>query len=220
MKRVTNVGERRRNTRGKGDLLRGDIIAAAIRVLERLGPEDPFSLRAVAKESGIAAPSVYIHFADRDALLHAVLDHLYADLVALRAAAEEKAALLGGGAWEQLIAASFATISFGLERPGHYRVIYEGRIMPRLADQGRMAFATQLQARTIELIRNIAIKGPKRRVEDPTQMSMLLWAAIHGLISFRINKPDLPWPDTFELAENMLRVLIRPAKQYSSSEEL
>jgi AcrR family transcriptional regulator len=212
-KRVTNVAERRRNARGKGDLLRGDIIDAAVRVLQRLGPEDPFSLRAVAKESGIAAPSIYIHFVDRDALLHAVLDHLYADLLALRSAAEEKAARLGGGAWEQLLAASFATISFGLERPGHYRVIYEGRIMPRLAAPNRMAFAAQLQARTVELIRDIAIQGPKRRVEDPSRTSMLLWAAIHGIISFRINKPDLPWPDTFELAENMLRVLIRPTKQ-------
>jgi AcrR family transcriptional regulator len=211
---TSNVGERRRNARGDGELLRGDILVAAIRVLERLGPEDQFSLRAVAKEAGIAAPSIYIHFSDRNMLLLAVLDQLFEELITLRSAAEEQAATSGGGAWEQLLAASLATVRFGLERPGHYRVLYEGRIMPRLDDPGPIAFARRLQARTIELIENVATTthGQKAKAEDPARKSMLLWAGIHGLISFRINKPNLPWPDTVELAEDMVRALIRPVQ--------
>ena len=207
----SKAGERRRNARGEGDLLRDAILAAAIRVLERLGSEDPFSLRSVAKEAGIAAPSVYIHFANREALLQAILDRLFTDLIALRSAAEEEAARSGGGAWARLLAATIATVRFGLERPGHYRVIYEGRIMPRLDDPAPMAFAQQLQQRTIELIRDVATKSREQRLDDPARVSMLVWAAVHGLISFRINKPNLPWPDTVELAEDMLRALIRPA---------
>ena len=69
---------RSRNARGEGDKLRGEIIDAAVKVLSALGPEDPFSLRSVAKMAKIAAPSVYIHFADRNVLLLAVLEKLFA----------------------------------------------------------------------------------------------------------------------------------------------
>ena len=67
---------RARNARGEGERLRDEILAAAIKVLSTIGPEDPFTLRAVAKEAKIAPPSVYIHFADRNVLLLAVLEKL------------------------------------------------------------------------------------------------------------------------------------------------
>src|SRR5437868_2047166 len=103
---------RSRNARGDGEKLRGEIIGAAVKVLAALGPDDPFSLRSVAKTAKIAAPSVYIHFADRNALLLAVLEQLFAEQVAIRAAAETEAAKTGGGAWERLLARSVATVRF------------------------------------------------------------------------------------------------------------
>src|SRR5688572_3595144 len=103
-----------RNPRGEGEKLRGEIIDAAVKVLSALGPEDPFSLRSVAKMAKIAAPSVYIHFADRNVLLLAVLEKLFAEQVSIRAAAETDAARAGGGAWERLLARSVASVRFGL----------------------------------------------------------------------------------------------------------
>src|SRR3954467_3086625 len=97
---------RSRNARGEGEKLRGEIIDAAIKVLSALGPDDPFSLRSVAKMAKIAAPSVYIPFADRNVLILAVLEQLFAEQVAIRAAAEADAAKAGGGAWERLLARS------------------------------------------------------------------------------------------------------------------
>src|ERR1700682_3032191 len=99
---------RARNARGEGQRLRDEIIAAAIKVLSAIGAGDPVSLRAVAKEAKIAAPSVYIHFADRNVLLLAVLEKLFREQVAIRAAAETDAAKAGGGAWERLLARSVA----------------------------------------------------------------------------------------------------------------
>ena len=95
---------RPRNVRGEGEKLRGEIVDAAVKVLSALGPEEQFSLRSVAKRAKIAAPSIYIHFADRNALLLAVLEKLFAEQVAIRAAAEADAAKSGGGAWERLLA--------------------------------------------------------------------------------------------------------------------
>jgi AcrR family transcriptional regulator len=211
-KTVRKVETRRtRNARGEGERLRDEIIAAAITVLSTIGPEDPFSLRAVAKQAKIAAPSVYLHFADRNGLLLAVLETLFREQVALRALAEEEAALAGGGAWERLLARSIAGVAFGLKHPGHYKVLFEGRVVPRLDDPRIADFGRPLLVRSIELIRDIPPTSAKARVsQDPQRLALLLWSGLHGVISLRINKPTLDWPSATELAEQVTRAIIQP----------
>lgn len=202
---------RARNARGEGERLRDEIIAASVKVLSTIGPEDPFSLRAVAKEAKIAAPSVYIHFADRNVLLLAVLEKLFREQIAFRAAAEEEAARSGGGPWERLLARSIALIEFGLKHPGHYKVLFEGRVVPRLNDPRIANFGRPLLTRSIELIREIKPVSAKARVApDPQRLALLLWSGLHGVISLRINKPTLDWPPATELAEQITRAIIQP----------
>jgi AcrR family transcriptional regulator len=211
--RRTRKGEtaRPRNARGEGDRLRDEIIDASIKVLAVLAPDEPFSLRAVAREAKIAAPSIYIHFANMNALLQAVLQKLLREQVAIRADAEEKAALAGGGAWERLLARSMAAVEFGLKHPGHYKVLYEGRVVPRLNNPRLEEFSRPAQVRAVELIREIPVaKGARRVCDDPHRLALLLWSGLHGIISLRINKPTLPWPDTTELVEQMTRAIIQP----------
>jgi len=204
---------RLRNVRGEGERLRGEIIEAAVTVLAALGPEDPFSLRAVAKEAQISAPSVYIHFSDRSVLLLAVLEQLFSTQISIRNEAEEAAAQAGGGAWERLLARSIAAVQFGLAHPGHYRVLFEGRVIPRLDDPRVASFGLPLLARSIELIRQIPTRtGAQRVAEDPRRLALLLWSGLHGVISLRINKPTLEWPPANELAEQIARALIQPGK--------
>jgi AcrR family transcriptional regulator len=206
---------RTRNARGEGKKLRGEIIDAAVKVLSTLGPEDPFSLRSVAKMAKIAAPSVYIHFSDRNVLLLAVLEKLFAEQVAIRAAAESEAAKAGGGAWERLLARSVASVRFGLEHPGHYKVLFEGRVVPRLNDPRVASFGRPLLVRSIELIREIPSQ-PGRVSDDPERLSLLLWSGLHGVISLRINKPTLDWPPATELAEQITRAIIQPKARKKS----
>jgi AcrR family transcriptional regulator len=201
--------QRSRNVRGEGEKLRGEIVDAAIKVLSTLGPEDAFSLRSVAKMANIAAPSVYIHFADRNALLLAVLEKLFAEQVAIREAAETDAANAGGGAWERLLARSLASVRFGLEHPGQYKALFEGRIVPRLDDPNVAGFGRPLLARSVELIRQIPSESG-RISDDPERLSLLLWSGLHGVISLRINKPTLDWPPAAELAEQITRAIVRP----------
>ena len=202
---------RARNARGKGERLRDEIIAAAIKVLSTIGAEDLFSLRAVAKEAKIAAPSVYIHFADRNVLLLAVLEKLFREQVAIRAAAEEEAARAGGRPWERLLARSIVAVEFGLKHPGHYKVLFEGRVVLRLNDPRIADFGRPLLVRSIELIREIKSIAIKVRVsQDPQRLALLLWSGLHGVISLRINKPTLDWPSATELAEQVTRAIIQP----------
>lgn len=202
---------RLRNARGEGERLRDEIIAAAIKVLSTIGPEDPFSLRAVAKEAKIAAPSVYIHFEDRNVLLLAVLEKLFHEQVAIRAGAEEEAAGAGGGPWDRLLARSIATVEFGLTHPGHYKVLFEGRVVLRLSDPRIADFGRPLLVRSVELIREIEPLSSEARVtQDPRRLALLLWSGLHGVISLRINKPTFDWPSAAELAEQITRAIIQP----------
>lgn len=200
---------RPRNLRGEGERLRGEIVDAAISILAQLEPDVPFSLRAVAKQAGIAPPSIYLHFANRDTLLLAVLERLFDEQIDIRNAAEKKA---GGTSWDRLLARSLATVRFGMEQPGHYKVLFEGRVVPRLNDPMTANFGRPLLERSVELIRDIRpAPGAARVSDDPERLALLLWTSLHGIISLRANKPTLVWPDAAELAEQMMRALIRPA---------
>ena len=198
---------RQRNARGEGGQLRADILKAAISLIDKAGSCEGVSLRAVAKEAGIAAPSVYPHFADRDALLLAVLQQLFDELVELRSKAEEAA---GGSAWERLRAGVFATVRFGLERPGHYKMLYEGRVISGLSDPKLVTFGRAIQTRVAALLREILDATPGREAEDTERLALLLWASTHGVISLQINKPTLRWPKATALVEDLMRALIRP----------
>lgn len=206
---TTTRAGRPRNARGEGDRLRDDILSAAIDHLNVLGPEDAFSLRAVAERAGIAAPSIYRHFPDRDALLLAVLEGLFNDQIALREDAEAGAAAVGGGAWERLLARSVAGVRFGLEHPGHYRVMFEGRVALRLTEPMAADFGRPLMQRSAELILAIPNSRPDQDA-DPSRLALLLWASLHGIVSLRINKPTLDWPPAEDLAEQATRALIQP----------
>lgn len=216
MRTATTSAPRSRNARGEGEKLRDEIIEAAIKVLSELGPEQPFSLRSVARMAKIAAPSIYIHFSDRNVLMLAVLEKLFADQAAIRDTAEADAAKAGGGAWERLLARSMATVRFGLEHPGHYRVLFEGRVVPRLNDRRIANFGRPLLARNIELIRAIPSQ-PARVSDDPERLSLLLWSGLHGVISLRINKPTLDWPSATTLAEQITRAIIQPKSDKRST---
>jgi hypothetical protein len=79
-----------------------------------------------------------------------------------------------------------------------------------LDDPKAMAFGKPIQARAVELIREVLAAQPGRQAESPERMSLLLWAGIHGLVSLRINKPTFDWPETSELATEMAHAIVRP----------
>src|ERR1700743_2641011 len=70
----------RRNARGQGNRLAEEIVRGALAIVERTGSDDAVTLRAVAREVGIAAPSIYAHFADREAIIMAAVVQIFDEL--------------------------------------------------------------------------------------------------------------------------------------------
>ena len=54
-------------------------------------------------------------------------------------------------------------VRFGLEHPGHFKVLFEGRVVPRLDDPRIAGFGRPLLVRSIELIRDTQLTRPRLR---------------------------------------------------------
>src|SRR6266487_633381 len=74
------TSRRQRNARGQGARLTEDIVSGAIALIDRAGTQEAVTLRAVAREIGIAAPSIYAHFPDREAIVMAVVTRVFDEL--------------------------------------------------------------------------------------------------------------------------------------------
>ncbi|MGW5652667.1 TetR/AcrR family transcriptional regulator [Streptomyces humi] len=116
-----------------GPTLRQRIVLAAASLLEEGGLE-AVSTRAVAARAGVPAPSIFRIFGDKDGLLEAVAEHGF------RRYLEIKAELFTGDDPVQALRDAWDLhISFGLEHPAYYTLVY-GQVRPgHVPETGRRA---------------------------------------------------------------------------------
>jgi len=136
------MASRQRNPRGQTARLRADIIEAASRLLANPAAP-PLTLRAVAREAGVAATSVYLHFADIESLILAVAERGFGELVRLQDEARDE----NSDPAQQVRAGCLAYCEFGLAHPGHYQVMFANPL-PLPADTPPDGFPGMVHART------------------------------------------------------------------------
>jgi AcrR family transcriptional regulator len=204
------AARRRPNARGHGERLREEIISTAVRMLDELADDEALSLRAVARAVSIAATSVYLHFPDRDALVLAAMQRCHEELVRVgdeaEAAHEDPAA--------QLRARVLAQAAWAQEHTGLYKVLHESKVHRRLG----MPFKEVLVARTtagVQRCMDAGIVPPG----DAATVAIDLRAAVNGMLSQRINEPDLPWPPAVEQIDRFLAKLVGVAPQPDSAND-
>lgn len=196
---ATSTSPRGRNRRGQGNLLRRDIIDTTLRMLNDLGDDAGLSLRAVAREVGIAATSVYIHFADRDELVFAALEQCTVDLVRDLDGAES----VGGDPVEQLRARLLFLATWVRDNPGLYKVMHESTLNQRM----HLEFKDELAKRTAAAVQRCMDAG-LAPTDDATAVALDLRAAVHGAVSIRVNEPGLPWPPLEDQLDRFLTKLV------------
>jgi AcrR family transcriptional regulator len=195
---------RQRNPRGQGDRLRDDIIEAASRLLaDPAGP--PLTLRAVARAAGVAATSVYLHFADIESLTLAVAERRFAELVQVQDAAREQSS----DPCQQVRDGCLAYCEFGLAHPGHYQVMFANPLpipedMPPEAFPGLVAFRRLIDA----VARCI---GAEPAGEQAFSTALLIWQQLHGIVSLRISRSRFPWPPLAETVTEAVDRLLAAA---------
>jgi len=158
------------NTYHHGDL-RDALVQAAFQEAERGGPE-AINISAIAKKLGVSQPAPYRHFADREALLEAVTAEAFRQFnVILRELIDKPSKQ------SKLSRFAQATLAFGLQRNGIYRLMFASRTMacsPKSGELHKAAMETltllieSLEAPAVGLLRE--------------RQAMKIWASLHGVV--------------------------------------
>lgn len=186
---------RQRAKRGEGQKLREEILEVADRLLLETGSEDAVSIQMIADGVGCTPPAIYMHFADKDALMHEVCTRHFKGFVS----ALQEARTDSDDPFELLLSRGRAYIEYGLAHPEVYRILF---MQPAAGSAVRDAFASaedsfDLIAPAVEACVEQKILGGG----DPFTIACRLWASIHGLTSLMISNPDFPWPPIEQLLD-------------------
>jgi AcrR family transcriptional regulator len=178
-------GGRPRNQRGEGELLRGEILEAAGRLIGRTGDAEALSIRTLSKEVGVTPPSIYRHFEDKAAILRTVVEERFAAFAHLMEEAERGSRSPFTG----LRRRCEAYLRFADQEPGHYRVLFS--------------------AASLGLVESVqrCISAGARPGGDATFVAIMLWSTLHGFADLRIGKPEMPWPGAEDVVRDLLRRL-------------
>jgi AcrR family transcriptional regulator len=159
-----------------GDLPR-TLVAAALELMEQ-GGINALTLRATARKAGVSAAAPYRHFADKSALLAAVAEDGFRELVAVM----EKVKTDNPIPLTRFQAQGLAYVRFALQRPGHFRVMFG----PEVADHERYPSLFQVAQRAfdlqVEAVRDCQATGIVRD-GDSEHMALVAWSTVHGIAS-------------------------------------
>ena len=190
--------KRRRAPRGSGEQLRDEILDATTELLLETGHAKAVSIRSVAQRVGVTPPSIYLHFADKDALLDAVCARYFEKLdeEMQRVSADQPSTV------EVLRAQGLAYVRFAMQTPELYRIATMGEGQ---AGQRHRHDAEQLGVPAPAQFGGVADRQrASSAAGDPTAAAMQLLTAAHGIASLLISKPYLPWGDVEEFADQTL----------------
>jgi AcrR family transcriptional regulator len=177
--------------------LKDIILQAAREVFVREG-YDQVSMRKLAQKIEYSPGTIYLHFTSKEALLNALIEESFARL----ALTLEKS---GGHAdpVETLRRGLRAYVDFGLRHPQHYHFAFG--VKP-VASQGYRPH------RAFEYLRQCVrccIDGHRFRAIDAETAAQLLWAAVHGITSLLIARPDFPWVRRGKLIDEVIDNALR-----------
>jgi AcrR family transcriptional regulator len=196
-----SVRTRQRNARGEGARLRVEIVEATIRLIdERV---DRLSLSAIAREAGIAQPSIYDHFPGVDSIRTEVIRRCYDDLIERISQAQRGVE----DPVERLDVTCVAYLEYGAEFPHRYALLFQAERdqaeKRAVGDRGAAALQT--------LVDGIdACKTASRSTSaDPYHDGVAVWSAIHGLTTLRASRPHFPQLHSEEMLRDIVHRLAR-----------
>jgi AcrR family transcriptional regulator len=163
--------------------LREEIVEVSKKLLIRDG-FSKISMRKIAKQVNVTATSIYLHFKNKEELLLALIDESIENLNNSLLQALDPSA----DPASQLEALSHAYVSYALNNPQEYEIIYMVRPeeMPRYPKE-----KFRKVRETYEILADIIRRGKEKQifdVDEPLISAYTIWAQIHGVVSVILNK--------------------------------
>lgn len=163
--------------------LRDRLLDTARKLLLEQGYRN-FSLRKVARETGVSATSIYLHFDSKDHLIHTLMEESIEQLNNEL----EQAVETGTDPIDKLNILARVYVRFVLEHPREYQIIY----MVSSDEMSRYPKDKFRKARRgYELVREVIEHGVAGRLLDedhPRIAAYTFWAQLHGVMSVVLSK--------------------------------
>jgi len=193
-----------RKAKGDGHLRRAEILSAAERIFVAHGYEAA-TIRKIADEVGVSSTALYMHFRDKDEILHEICFGAMEAL--LQQNSDIAARPIDAVTRVRLMLEAY--VRMGLEHPNAYRLVFCApvREAPRDKESATAEIGSQCYARYSGVVREIAASG-RLRAGDADSASQALWAACHGLVALMITRPGFEWAPAETLASVMLEGLL------------
>jgi AcrR family transcriptional regulator len=186
-----------------GDVQRS-LVDAAVTVLERDGYA-ALTVRTVAAEAGVAPMGIYNHLNGKDGLVAAVLVRGFD---ALTEAMNQAAALPPA---QRLHACGHGYRAFARSRPATYALMFGGGVAAEvheaIGDHAEAAFQALVDA--VLATQQAGLVVP----DDPFDVAMRIWSAVHGAMSLELAGSGPPNPDlagTYERVLDMIEAGLAP----------
>ena len=175
---------------------------AATRLLATSTSQEAVTLRAIAREAGVAAPSIYPHFADRAEILDTVISRAFAELARVCADAASRAS--SGAAAVRSICHTY--MRFAGADPARYQILFQRS--PTNVSPEPHPYPSGLEA--FELLSSAigqAVTEGTSASTDPGRDAQALWAALHGLVTIIPATPGFPWRRVDDLVDRLIETL-------------
>lgn len=172
--------KRERNQRGSGDRLRAEVIEAAMRILDQ-NPVSDLSLRMVAREAGIAAPSVYAHFPDAKTMIAEVGRECWRQLGTAMSAST--AHLVQPQAREEIAAKMTAYVRYAMERPSRYQLLFAPEHAESEQAEDTPGLLQPAYRSVIASVERLAAEGGTLLAKDTISATLVILSLAHGRIA-------------------------------------
>ncbi len=172
---------------------------------------DAVTMREIAKRIGYSATSIYLHFADKEALLRAILD---SDMLALATSFKKVMHIVNPV--ERMSALQLAYVQFALTHPNHYRMMFMAERAPcdpaeSSLQQNNVEQDAYFQLKSV--VAEVHAAGKFREdLHDIDLIAQTIWAGGHGLCALQINMAEDKWVNWSDIAERvklMQQVMMR-----------
>ena len=180
--------------------LRRALLDAGLQLIREVGARG-FTLREVARRSGVSHTAPYRHFRDKDELIAAIAEEGFEGL--------EKEMRKARGSKDSpsasLVEAGRAYVGLALRRPDHFRVMFEADLDRKRHPDARAAAGRAFTA-LLDLIRDCQESGELPR-GDSLDLARIAWALVHGFASLAIGGqfPGRKRADVLALTERAMR---------------
>ena len=193
-----------RKPRGQGASRRGEILAAATRIFLEEGVANA-TMRRIAAAVGVSTTALYVYFVDKDAILRAIAEATFAELLASLEATQQG----GGSELDRFRTGLRAYIEFGLARPDAYRLTFLSSPASRAGAQS--CGSIQAADHTFDILQHgveTLMAAGVFRPGTPESTAEAIWACLHGVTALLLDQAEHVLTPPSQLIDGVINLVV------------